>query len=257
MKKQIICALLILMSFAYGAENLSNNKGPQHVNGKDQFMILPNSRTTKTYKPNASLGDPQYTPFGLEIKNKTGKAIWVAVANAQIHSRQKSVITLSDSDDPLTPSDFKGSFEGDHLTLYLIPNGKSGAFALDTAFTSAIAIWTKHAVDKVLIQHNHKLLDNEGLKWIFYPSPSLVIQTKQSALGKTVYITVDEIAPDKARPQTGPAMGLSGRTDTGLKLDTKKNVTKDDLAFFTFQEGSINEKDDEEFSIDGENYNED
>lgn len=236
MKKQIIIALLAWFGLSNCAEHrLSDEIKKAHSERQDiLFMILPPSRDIKVYKPNASPADKQYTPFGLEVKNKTGKSIWVSVANEQINTRKTSYLVEVSSDNPLEPVRFD-SIPEKPLKIYRIPAGQSGAFAVDTAYTSAIAFWSEDAASEVLLKRNYDTITKKQI-WNFKPTPNLIIQTAESAQGKTVYITLDEVAPGKARPQTGPAMGLSGRTDTGLKLDPKKNVTKEDLLYFVPEE---------------------
>lgn len=236
MKKIIVLFTIIVTQCLNGAEpdNSSNRLSDEikraHRDRPDiLFMLLPPSRDSKAYKPNASIGDKQFTPFGLEIKNKTGKPIWVTVANEAINTRKTSYVEEVSSNDPLKPNAYIGIPEKP-LKIYKIPHGQSGAFAIDTAYNSAIAIWKEHPADEVLLRRNYDLANRQQI-WLFQPDPALIIQTKESAQGKTVYITIDKLASGGARPQTGPSMGLSGRTDTGLKLDSKKNVSKEDLLY--------------------------
>ena len=60
---------------------------------------------------------------------------------------------------------------------------------------------------------------------VFDKKPDKTYEIKPSTL-KTIYLTWDD---KDLRPQTGPRLGLLGKTDTGLSLKEPGNVQPDDI----------------------------
>jgi hypothetical protein len=85
--------------------------------------------------------------------------------------------------------------------LFTVPAGKTKGLSVDIEKMSEIDVWTT----------GDPKTDNPAMK---FSLPK----------GKTAYLTWDG---STLRPQTGPAMGKLGKTDTGMSLS--KNVTKDDV----------------------------
>lgn len=217
--KQQLIALAITIASIQTIQALDSDIKRAHQEREDlTFMILPSSTTTKFYKPNASIGNQKFTPFGLEIRNKTGKPVWIAVANEEKNTRKTSPLIEVEQNDPLKPVRWIGLPEKP-LKINMIPTGESGAFVIDTAFNTAIAIWqAEEPATEVLIERNYDQSPIDQI-WFFKPDPDLVIQTGKSDLSKTLYLTLDKVEPRGVRPQRGPNLGLSGRTETGLSLN--------------------------------------
>lgn len=183
-----------------------------------QFLILPKSSSSKTYRSDASIGDKNYTPFGVELRNKTGSTIWATVVNKKNHDYRPD---SKDNDDFYS--------KAHDVAVYEIPQGSNGDFALDMRYITGVALWTENPGDMVQLRRDYNY---DASTWKFEPQPDLTLETTEKSIGKTLYLTIDTLSKTSGvRQQTGTLGGLSGKTETGFNLkenikDTKELIIK-------------------------------
>lgn len=139
-------------------------------------------------------GEPQpysTTKIGVDILNKSGRTLWVAMANGS------------------SWGDFNAS-----LVAQKVKHKDFIQFPTDINQTTMIAIWLTDP-KSISIERNVIIKGN----WTFSPTPAAVYQIKP---GKTIYISVyDDLS---VKPQTGPNNGAHGKTRSGLSL--ANNISK-------------------------------
>lgn len=140
--------------------------------------------------------------FGLEVLNKSGSPIWVAVIQSE----------------GLGGIDWK--LEG---PFQVLPKGLfeygNRAFKVGINTKRGLALWKNNpgTVDA------SKTITAKGT-WTITPKPDTYVEFGDKAKGKTAYVTYDK---NGIRPQTGPRGGKAGMTDSGLSLE--KNVNQADI----------------------------
>lgn len=148
-------------------------------------------------------GDPKpysETGVGIELLNKSGKKLWIAIANG-------------------------GSFGDYDASLNAQPLKEKSSFGFQTNINkhSMLAIWDK---DPGAISVSRNIM-SKGT-WSFSPAPKAVYEI---APGKTIYLSI--YSDLSVKPQSGPKNGSLGKTRSGLslsdnisKLEKDKYITK-------------------------------
>lgn len=148
------------------------------------------------YKDKASFKD---TGITAEIYNKHVNPVWIFIENISNFKPIKN--------------------QNKHIQTFKIPADSSGTknrFNFDINKQHVMGVYLK-PVDKVEILES----DLPPRRTKLYPVPFKLYVFKP---GKTVYLTWDG---SNMRPQTGPRLGLSGKTETGLSLS--KNISSGDI----------------------------
>lgn len=141
--------------------------------------------------------------FGLEVLNKSGSPIWVAVIESE---------GLGGFDWRLD-----GPFEVAAKGLFEYGNR---AFKVGIDTKRGLAIWKQRPSETLDASKNIRAKGT----WTITPKPDMYVEFGEKAKGKTAYVTVDA---KSVRPQTGPRGGKAGMTDSGLSLE--KNVSISDI----------------------------